>query len=56
LPKNPALIAPFDGVISFSEKGKMRFISVLSDYEKITYFIKDKYTCSVKKGESIEKG
>ena len=55
LPKNPALIAPFDGIITITEKGKMRFITIHSDYDKVTYFIKDKYTCSVKKGEEIEK-
>ena len=54
-PKNPAIIAPFDGTMSFSEKGKMRSLIVISDFEKITYFLKDGYTLVVKKWEEIEK-
>ncbi len=56
LPKNPAIIAPFDGTIHYSEQWKMRFLTVISDYQKVTYFMKEKYELVVKKGDEIEKG
>lgn len=48
-PKNPAIVAPFDGVISFSETGRMKFVIMTSDYQKNTYLIKKGYTIAVKK-------
>ncbi|MBU1758649.1 hypothetical protein KKG31_05980 [Patescibacteria group bacterium] len=48
-PKNPAIIAPFDGKVSFYETTKTKFIKVVSEYQKKTYLIKDKYKLDVKK-------
>jgi hypothetical protein len=48
-PKHPAIIAPFDGRISFYESGKMRYINVTSDYTKKVYPIKTGYSVEVKK-------
>ena len=55
-PKNPAIIAPFDGTISFYDVGKLRYLRITSDYQKKTYAIKDGYTVSVKKNEQLAKG
>jgi DNA-directed RNA polymerase subunit beta' len=54
-PKNPAIISPFDGTISFTEKGRLKYMTITSDYENKTYMIKDKYQITVKKGESLVK-
>jgi hypothetical protein len=48
-PKTPAIIAPFDGTLSFQETGKMRYLTVTSEYLKKTYLVKDGYTLDVKK-------
>lgn len=55
-PKNPAIIAPFDGKVSFLEDGKMRTMVLESDFQKKTYLLKEGYTCTVKKGEILAKG
>jgi len=54
-PKNPAIISPFDGTISFTEKGRLKYMTITSDYENKTYMVKDKYEITVKKGESLVK-
>jgi hypothetical protein len=48
-PKNPAVIAPFDGKISIYETNKVRYMKVISEYQKKTYIIKEGYKISVKK-------
>lgn len=48
-PKNPAIVAPFDGVVRFSESGKLKYIHIISDYENKTYLLKQGYTATVKK-------
>lgn len=55
-PKNPAIISPFDGTLSFTEKGRLKYMTITSDYENKTYMVKDKYEVTVKKGESLVKG
>jgi len=54
-PKKPAVVAPFDGIISFSEKWADNYINVESDYQKKQYVIKDNYEISVKKWERLKK-
>lgn len=54
-PKNPAIIAPFDGTVSFREEGKMKFMSIHSDYQKRSYLFKEGYECTVKKGDTLPK-
>jgi hypothetical protein len=55
-PKHPAIVAPFDGIIGFIEKGRLRYMTVTSDYQKTTYLIKDGYKTTIKKGIQLEKG
>lgn len=55
VPKVAAIVAPYDWVVSFVEKGKMKFLAIESEYEKHTYLFKKWYTCSVKKGDSLKK-
>ena len=55
-PKTSAIIAPFDGIVRFTEKGKMRFMSLESQFEKETLLFKDGYEVTVKKGTSLVKG
>ena len=54
-PKNPAIVAPFDGTIAFSETGRMKFVTITSDYQRKRYIIKEGYTVAVKKGELLLK-
>lgn len=54
-PKHPAIIAPFDWRLSFYESGKMRYITVTSDYQKKVYPIKDGYSMEAKKWEVLVK-
>ncbi len=54
-PSLPAVVAPFDGTVSFYEHNKQRYVRVLSDYQKKTYIIKDGYSVDVKKGAVITK-
>lgn len=48
-PKNPAVISPFDGTLSFMEKGRLRYMTITSDYDQKTYIVKDDYSVLVKK-------
>ena len=48
-PKNPATIAPFDGKVSFYETNKVRYVKVVSEYQKKTYLLKSGYKVDVKK-------
>ena len=54
-PKNPAVISPFDGVLQFTEKNKIPFLEVVSDYQRRSYLIKDGYEAIVKKGDFVKK-
>jgi len=54
-PKNPAMIAPFDWVTTFTEKSRLRYINVVSEYQKKSYLLKEAYTLLIKKGEELEK-
>ncbi len=54
-PKVPAIVAPYDGTVSFREEGKMRFMSVHSDFQKKTYLYKEWYTVTAKKGDAMAK-
>jgi hypothetical protein len=47
-PKTAAIIAAYDGVVRFYEKGKMRFMSLQSDFAKDTLLFKDGYTLTVR--------
>ncbi|HKL44596.1 MAG TPA: DNA-directed RNA polymerase subunit beta' [Candidatus Absconditabacterales bacterium] len=55
-PKKPAVVAPFDGKVIFSEKGADRYINIESEYQKKPYLLKDEYELSVKKGDYLKKG
>lgn len=58
-PKNPAIVCPFDGVISFEETpegGKYGKIRITAELQKKSYLIKDGYTVTVKEGEMLAKG
>ena len=54
-PKTPAIIAPFDGKVSFYETNKIRYVRVVSEYQKKTYLLKSGYKVDVKKWEEIKK-
>lgn len=54
-PKNPAIISPFDWVISFSETWRMKFVTIKSDYQKKRYIVRDGYSLAVKKWELVLK-
>jgi DNA-directed RNA polymerase subunit beta' len=55
-PLLPAIVSPFDGVVSFYEHNKLKYIRVLSDFQRKTYLLKPGYVVEVKKGESLTKG
>ena len=55
-PSNPAIFAPFDGVVRLEEKGKLVKIEIQSKPQPKTYFVKPGYTVVVKKGETLRKG
>ncbi|MFZ2150693.1 MAG: DNA-directed RNA polymerase subunit beta' [Candidatus Absconditicoccaceae bacterium] len=58
-PRTPAVVAPFDGTIYFSEvseQNKTTVIKIVSEYTKKNYLIKDGYTTKLKKGQMLEKG
>ncbi|HRX63785.1 MAG TPA: DNA-directed RNA polymerase subunit beta' [Candidatus Absconditabacterales bacterium] len=55
-PKKPAVVAPFDGVVRFTEKGADKHINIESEYQKKPYILKEGYEFTVKKGDSIKKG
>lgn len=48
-PKIPAIIAPFDGKVSFYEANKVRYVKVVSEYQRKTYLLKPGYKVEVKK-------
>lgn len=54
-PSLPAIVAPFDGMVSFYDHNKLRYIRILSDYHKKTYIVKAGYDVSIKKGMELEK-
>jgi DNA-directed RNA polymerase subunit beta' len=55
-PKKPAIIAPFDGIISIEEGAKKTDVDIISEPQPKTYILKDGYTLSVKVGERLGKG
>jgi len=57
-PKTPAVVAPFDGTIFFSEvseQNKTTVIRVVSEYIKKNYLIKEWYVSKIKKWQILEK-
>ena len=54
-PKKPAVVAPFDGTIHFSEKWADRYVNIESEYQKKTYPLKDGYEIIVKKWDNLKK-
>ena len=57
-PKNPAVVSPFDGVLSFEETpegGKFGKLKVTSDVQKKTYLVKSDYEVVVKEGTELAK-
>ncbi len=57
-PRNPAVVAPFDGNIYFSEvseQNRTAVIRIVSEYIKKNYLIKDWYTSKLKKWQMLEK-
>lgn len=54
-PKTAAVVASFDGIVRFTEKWKMRFMTLESDFERETYLFKDGFESTVKKGTSLIK-
>ncbi len=54
-PKTSAIISPYDGVVRFYEKWKMKFMSIQSEFEKDTLLFKEGYTLTVKKWDSLIK-
>ncbi len=58
-PKNPAIVSPFDGVLSFEETpegGKFGKIKITSETQKKTYLVKSDYEVVVKQGAELAKG
>ncbi|GHW02823.1 DNA-directed RNA polymerase subunit beta' [candidate division SR1 bacterium] len=58
-PKNPAIVAPFDGTIDFEETpegGKFGMIKITSDIIEKEYPIPAGFTCKVKVGQELAKG
>jgi len=54
-PKMPAIIAPFDGKVLIYETNKVRYIRVMSEYQKKSYLLKSGYKVDVKKWEELKK-
>ncbi len=54
-PKNPGIITPFDGKVSFYETNKVRYVRVVSEYQKKIYLLKNGYKVEVKKWEEVKK-
>ena len=48
-PKTPGVIAPFDGKVSFYEANKVKYVKVVSEYQKKTYLLKSGYKVDVKR-------
>lgn len=55
-PKNPAIISPFDGVLHFTEKNKIPFLEVVSEYQRRNHIVKDGYEVLVKKWDYLKRG
>ncbi len=55
-PKTPAIIAPFDGKVAFYETNKVRYVKVISEYQRKNYLLKPGYKVDIKKGEEMKKG
>lgn len=55
-PKKAAVIAPFDGVITMSEAGKLLDMEIVGEPEPRPYIIKDGYKTLVKVGQEMKKG
>jgi DNA-directed RNA polymerase subunit beta' len=58
-PKNPAIVAPFDGILDFEETpegGKYGLLKITSELQKKIYIIKDGYKSAVKVGQTLAKG
>lgn len=54
-PKTSAIVSPYDGVVRFYDKWKMKFMSLQSEFDKDTLLFKDGYTLTVKKWDSLVK-
>ncbi len=54
-PKKPAVVAPFDWVVSFFNKWANQMIRIISEYEKKTYVVKDDYKICVKVWDIMKK-
>lgn len=54
-PKTAAIVAPFDGIVRFRSKGKMRFMALESDFSKEIYLFKEGYELTVKQGDVLKK-
>jgi len=54
-PKIPAIVAPFDWEVKFTEKNKRPYLSVVSDYQRKIYIVKDGYDTIVKTSEVLGK-
>lgn len=57
-PKIPAVVAPFDGIMYFSEvseENRTEVIKIVSEYQKKNYLIKKWYEVSVKKWQIVVK-
>ncbi len=55
-PSNPAVIAPFDGIVAIQERGRYTEIEIQSKPQPKTYFVKEGYTIVVKKWDWLKKG
>jgi len=55
-PKNPAVIAPFDGQVSVYNSGNYIKLKIVGEQEKKPYLVKPGYTIVVKEGEVLRKG
>jgi len=54
-PKKSAVVAPFDGTVTFSEKWADKYLNVVSDFQKKPYILKDDYEVTVKKWDFLKK-
>lgn len=54
-PKKPAVVAPFDWIIHFTEKWADKFINIESDFRKKPYILKEWYEIIVKKWDNLKK-
>jgi hypothetical protein len=54
-PKNPAVIAPFDGIVRIHKVGKLIEIEMISKPEPKVYIVKPGYSIVVKPGDYLKK-